>query len=213
MDENLGSANRKALAGAAEALKKNGFDAAVCADRAEAVRTVLSILGKGRRVGLGGSMTLEEMDLPAKLQGSGCQVLTHKPGQAPEERARACREAQAADFYLASPQAVTRDGKLIFIDGFGNRVSSLLHGPGAAVVVAGRNKLVSGTDEGLWRSRNVAAVANNIRLGKKNPCVETGRCMDCASSERICNAVVMLWKRPRAMAAFHVVLVNEELGY
>ena len=213
MDENLRSASLKALSGAAEALKKNGFEAAVCADRAEAARSVLAILGQSRRVGLGGSMTLEELGLPAKLQEAGHQVLTHMPGMSPEERARACRDAQAADFYLASPQAVTRDGKLIFIDGFGNRVSSLLHGPGAAVVVAGRNKLVSGTDEGLWRSRNVAAVANNIRLKKKNPCVETGRCMDCASPERICNAVVMLWKRPRALAAFHVVLVNEELGY
>jgi hypothetical protein len=213
MDENLRAANLKALAGAAEALKMNGFAAAVCADRGEAVRTVLSILGKGRRVGLGGSTTSEELGLPQKLQEAGHQVLTHKPGQAPEERARVCREAQAADFYLASPQAVTRDGKLIFIDGFGNRVSALLHGPGAAILVAGRNKLVSGTDEGLWRMRNVAGVANSIRLGKKNPCVETGRCMDCAGPERICNAVVMFWKRPRALAAFHVVLVDEELGY
>jgi hypothetical protein len=213
MDDNLRSAGLKALAGAAEALKKNGFEAAVCADRAEAAQKVLSILGKGRRVGLGGSMTLEELGLPDVLEKAGHRVVTHRPGQAPEERARACREAQAADFYLASPQAVTRDGKLIFIDGFGNRVSALLHGPGAAILVVGRNKLVSGTDEGLWRMRNVAGVANSIRLGKKNPCVETGRCMDCASPERICNAVVMLWKRPRALAAFHVILVNEELGY
>ncbi|MBI5239193.1 MAG: lactate utilization protein [Elusimicrobia bacterium] len=212
MDENLKAANLKSLADAAEALKRNGFGAKVCADRAEAARHVLSLTGKGRRVGLGGSVTLEELDLPRRLQEAGQEVLTHRPGMDPARRAQACREAQAADFYLASPQAVTRDGKLIFVDGSGNRVSALLHGPGAAIVVAGRNKLVRDTEEGLWRMRNVAAVANNIRLKKKNPCVETGRCMDCSSPERICNAVVMLWKRPRALD-FHVVLVDEELGY
>jgi hypothetical protein len=60
--------------------------------------------------------------------------------------------------------------------------------------------------------RNIAALANNIRLKRNNPCVKAGHCVDCSSPERICNVVTMLWKKPRG-AEYSVVLVNEELGY
>jgi hypothetical protein len=212
MDEHRSAASLKMLDNAAQALRKNGFEAEVCADKTAAAQRVLALIGSGRKVGMGGSMSMEELGLPERLRAAGSELITHQPGMEAAERARVCRQAQAADFYLASPQAVTWDGKLLFVDGFGNRVSALLHGPGTVVLAAGRNKLVRDMDEGLWRMRNVAAVANNIRLKKDNPCVKAGRCMDCASPTRICNAVVMLWKRPRAVE-YRVLLVNEELGY
>jgi hypothetical protein len=101
---------------------------------------------------------------------------------------------------------------MILVDGNGNRAAAVTHGPGLVILLAGRNKLVRDTDEGLWRMRNIAALANNIRLKKDNPCVKAGRCVDCSSPERICNVVTMLWKKPRG-TEYSVVLVNAELGY
>jgi len=67
-------------------------------------------------------------------------------------------------------------------------------------------------DEGYWRMRNISAIPNNIRLNKNNPCVETGRCVDCNSPERICNVLTVLLKKPK-FTDYMVVLINEELEY
>jgi len=212
MDENLKAGSLKILENAAEALKKNGFETAVFSDGASAAAHVLQLVGSGKTVGMGGTMTVEELGLSERLAAARNEIVTHRPGMEAAERRRVFRQAQAADFYIASPQAVTRDGKMIFVDGVGNRVSAVSYGPGRVILLAGRNKLVRDTDEGLWRMRNIAALANNIRLKKNNPCVAAGRCMDCSSPERICNVVTMLWKKPRG-TEYSVVLVNEELGY
>ena len=157
-------------------------------------------------------MTVQGLGLPAALEKAGNVIVTHKPGMDAEQKRSVWLEALASDIYLASPQAVTMDGKLIFVDANGNRGAAVTWGPRRLVLIAGVNKLAKDQEEGLWRSRNVAAIANNIRLSKDNPCVRTGRCADCASPSRICNAATILWKKPWP-ADISVLLVNEELGY
>lgn len=211
MDENLKALNLKVLENTAEALRGNNFEAEVYATGAEAASAVLVLAG-GKKVGLGGSVTLKTLGLPESLAAAGCEIITHKTGMSAEEKRSVWLAAQASDLYLASPQAVTLDGKLIFIDGNGNRGAAVIYGPRKIVLLAGINKVVKDQEEGLWRSRNKAAIANNLRLKKDNPCVRTGRCSDCSSPWRICNAVTLLWKKPSASDIL-VVLVNEELGY
>ena len=211
MDENLKTLNLKVLENTAAALRGNNFEAAVYGTGAEAASAVLALAG-GKKVGLGGSVTLKTLGLPGGLEAAGAEIITHKPGMSAEEKRSAWLAAQASDLYLASPQAVTLDGKLIFIDGNGNRGAAVIYGPRKIVLLAGINKIVKDQEEGLWRSRNKAAIANNLRLKKDNPCVRTGRCSDCSSPWRICNAVTLLWKKPSASDIL-VVLINEELGY
>lgn len=211
-DENKKAFQLKQLENTAAALKNNGFGASVFSTAAEATDFVLKLVGSGKKVGLGGSMTTLALKLPEGLKKAGNEVITHLPEMSPQERRQTWQRAQAADFYLASPQAITARGEMIFIDGLGNRASSVVFGPGKVILLAGVNKLVRDLDDGMWRMRNVAAIANNIRLKRNNPCVKTGKCEDCASPERICNAVTMLWKKPRP-TEYEVVLINEELGY
>jgi len=211
MDENLKTLNLKVLENTAAALRANNFQAAVYGTGAEAASAVLALAG-GKKVGLGGSVTLKTLGLPGSLEAAGGEIITHKPGMSAEEKRSTWLAAQASDLYLASPQAVTLDGKLIFIDGNGNRGAAVIYGPRKIVLLAGINKIVKDQEEGLWRSRNKAAIANNLRLKKDNPCVRTGRCSDCSSPWRICNAVTLLWKKPSASDIL-VVLINEELGY
>jgi hypothetical protein len=52
---------------------------------------------------------------------------------------------------------------------------------------------------------------NVKRLGYKPPCGQTGQCADCSSPERICNAYVVLAKKPR-LTDFSVFLIGEDLG-
>lgn len=212
MEKHRKTLNLKFLQNAAAALRKNNFAAEVYDDGPAAAAALLELAGRGKKIGLGGSMTMAALGLPEALKAAGNEIITHKAGMSPEEKRAVWLAALASDIYLASPQAVTLDGKLIFIDGNGNRGAAVIYGPRKTVLIAGVNKLAKDQEEGLWRSRNVAAIANNIRLEKDNPCVAAGRCVDCASKTRICNAVTLLWKKP-AVSDILVLLVNEDLGY
>jgi hypothetical protein len=212
MDDNKKNLNLKLLENTAAALRANHFEAAVYESGSAAASALLALAGKGKKIGLGGSMTVAALGLAEALAAAGNTVITHKPGMDPEEKRSVWLAAQAADLYLASPQAVTSDGKMIFVDGNGNRGAAVIYGPRKIVLIAGVNKIARNQEEGLWRSRNVAAIANNMRLGKANPCVAAGRCVDCAGKTRICNAVTLLWKKPSSSDVL-VMLINEELGY
>lgn len=211
-DGNKRAFDSKLLENAAAALRRNNFETAVFEAPAPAAGYILGLIGSGKKVGLGGSVTVEALGLPEALKNAGNEVIVHSPEMPPGQKINTWLRAQAADFYLASPQAITAKGEIIFVDGSGNRAASVIYGPGKVILVAGLNKLARNLDEGVWRMRNVAAIANNIRLKRNNPCVKTGVCGDCSSPERICNAVTMLWKKPR-LTEYQVVLVAEELGY
>lgn len=202
----------KLLKDTAEALEKNGFEAAVFEDSPSAIKHILALIGSGKKVGMGGSMTVQAMGLPEALKKAGNEITTHALGMSEDERMKTWLKAQTADFYLASPQAITAKGEMLFLDGNGNRAAAVIYGPGRVILIAGVNKITGTMDEGLWRMRNVAAIANNIRLKKNNPCVKTGKCEDCASPERICNVMTTLLKKPRS-TNYTVILINEELGY
>lgn len=212
MEKHIQELNVKLLGAAADALKKNGFRAEVFSDARAAADAVLKLAAGAKTAGLGGSMTVASLGLPEALAAAGCRVVTHKPSMNFEEKRAAWLEALGSDLYLASPQAVTMDGKLVFVDANGNRGAAVTWGPRMTVLIAGVNKLARNQEEGLARARNVSAIANNLRLSKKNPCVEAGRCVDCASPERICNTVTVLLKKPWP-SDVRVFLVNEPLGY
>ncbi len=210
MDENLGIMNEGKLKAAAAALSANGFAVRVFTTGVEAAGYAAAL--PGASAGMGGSMTSRDLGLVEKLRAAGKEIVTHAPGMTPEERRSVWLRAQASDLYFASPQAVTMDGKLVFLDAYGNRGAAVIYGPRKIVLIAGVNKLSRDEADGLRRARDIAAIANNIRLKKDNPCVKAGRCVDCSSPSRICNAVTLLWKRPLA-SDIEVLLVNEQLGY
>jgi len=211
-DENLRSFKLNLLKNAAKALKRNGFETEVFEDTQAAAKYILKLIGSGKKVGMGGSMTVQGMGLPETLKNAGNEIITHTPGMSDAVRIKTWLAAQTADFYLASPQAVTAKGEMLFIDGSGNRAAAVIYGPGMVVLIAGVNKMTATSNDGFWRMRNVAAIANNIRLKRNNPCVKTGKCEDCASVERVCNVVTLLWKKPR-LTDYRVILINEDLGY
>ena len=92
-------------------------------------------------------------------------------------------------------------------------VASTLFGHKKVYFIIGVNKIAPDYDAALWRARNIAAPMNAKRLEKKTPCVQTGRCMNCSSPERICRGLVVLWEKPFAIEEMEVVIVNQSLGY
>ena len=192
-----------------EEVKKNlearGFSVSTFSTAAEAAAYLDSAID-GTTVGIGGSMTVQQMGLHEKLAAHN-EVHWHWT-DGPEARAKAAH----ADVYITSANGLTENGEVINVDGAGNRVASTLYGHKRVYFIIGRNKLAPTYDEALWRARNIAAPKNAQRLGKKTPCAVKGdRCYDCKSPDRICRGLVVLWG-PSMGVETEIVLVDEDLG-
>ena len=192
-----------------ETVKKNlearGFSVSTFSTAAEAAAYLDSAID-GTTVGIGGSMTVQQMGLHEKLAAHN-EVHWHWT-DGPEARAKAAH----ADVYITSANGLTENGEIINIDGAGNRVASTLYGHKRVYFIIGRNKLAPTYDEALWRARNIAAPKNAQRLGKKTPCAVKGdRCYDCKSPDRICRGLVVLWG-PSMGVETEIGLVDEDLG-
>ena len=176
----------------------------------EAKAAALAIIG-GRSVGIGGSATVRDMGLAEALQAKGNEVYWHWI-VAKEAKQAARDKALNADVYMCSANALTADGRLVNIDGTGNRAAGLIYGPHEVIVIVGKNKIVNGLDEAMERIKRDACPGNARRLGLDTPCAKTGKCYDCRTAARMCNVTFILEAPTRPMKAFHVLIVKEDLG-
>ena len=64
----------------------------------------------------------------------------------------------------------------------------------------------------IERLHVTAAVQNMQRFDGDQPCHTSGRCLDCRSKSRGCNALLVLWGQMMDMAKVEVVLIDEPLG-
>ena len=191
------------------ALTKKGF-AVRSFETAKEAADYLAESISGKTVGIGGSMTMEQLGLYDRLTKSNT-VFWHWKTEDLATRV----SAASTQVYLTSANAIAETGEIINIDGSGNRVAATLYNHERVVFVAGVNKLAPDAESALFRARNVAAPLNARRLKRNTPCAvgKVMKCYDCDSKERICNGVVTLLKPMGGVGVTEVVLVGEELGY
>lgn len=198
-----------------EALKKMeklGYHTHVFHTSMEMRDFVLSSIPEEASVGFGGSITVDtNLMLYDLLKERGNTVYYH--GRCPmEEKFSMMRKANSADVYLMSSNAVTYEGRILNVDGIGNRLAALTLGPDTVYILLGVNKFVEDDEAAIKRMREIAAPKNAARLGRKTPCVVTGKCEDCNSPERICKATLWLERVPTGGREFHICVANESLG-
>jgi len=163
-------------------------------------------------IGIGGSQTVHQMGLfPAFAAHNTVYWHYEKPdGMTVTETRRA---AASAPVYISSVNAISEDGVIVNIDGTGNRVAAISYGPEDVYLLIGRNKITPDEASAVYRARNVAAPLNAKRLNRKTPCAANAdRCYDCESPERICHIFSVIKGMPNG-ARYHVILINEDLGY
>ena len=189
-----------------ENLRKNGFTVTEF-DTAAAAADYLVQSIHGKTVGMGGSLTLGALDVYERLSGDNTVYWHSKvPGD------ETCLAADNAQVYLTSANAVSEEGFLINIDGRGNRLAGTLMKKERVIFVIGENKLCGPFAQAVERARKVAGPKNAARLNKKTPCAVDGVCHDCASPDRICNALLVFWKKTTWCDSMEVVLIHENLG-
>ena len=202
---------------ARQALERNLFAVSRCETLAEAAELVITRLlpdSGARSVSFGGSETVVRSGLLPRLAAMpDLQVIdTYDTTPPADERIERRRRSLLVDLFISSSNALTMDGKLVNLDGTGNRVAALAFGPRKVVLLVGRNKLCEDTHAAFKRVRGIAAPANCIRLARETPCTQTGVCADCASPARICCTWSITAKSAPA-GRIHVILINEELGF
>lgn len=163
----------------------------------------------GTSIGIGGSVTIDTLGVYDRLCESN-EVFWHWKNHAPETRERAGK----AETYLCSANGVSENGEIVNIDGFGNRVAGTIYGPERVFLVVGRNKIAPDLTGAIDRARNIAAPLNARRLNRHTPCaVGEPRCHDCRSPEKVCGVMTVFFMPPTSIKEFHVILVDEDLGY
>ncbi len=186
---------------------KKGCTVSRFSTAAQAVRHIADELA-GMTVGIGGSMSVEETGL-YDLLAERSTVYWHLLEKTDEVMLAACE----APVYITSANAVSEDGCIVNIDGRGNRLAGTLLKKDKVIFLVGANKITADLSSAIERARNVAAPKNAARLGFKTPCAVTGHCHDCASPERICSALLVLWQKPVWAREMELVVVDESLGY
>ncbi len=183
------------------ALRRRGFEAEAVATKEEASALVMKEAESAESVGWGGSETIKQIGARELLAKSGKEIRDHQ---------------LVCDLFLLSANALLLDGRIVNIDGNGNRVAASICGPKRVVYVIGRNKLVEGgIDEAIERIRRCACPPNARRLGKRTPCGVAGRCIGgegCDSPDRMCK-VTAVFDRKTTGVSSKVILVDEDLGY
>ena len=204
-----------------KSLRSRNINSIYATDRKEAQAKVLELIPQQSVVGIGDSTTMRQLGVIEALQERGTTVLhgfsRYQKKTRTDER-KILGESTPADVFLAGTNALTVDGRLVNVDGLGNRVAGMFYGHQLSIVAVGKNKLVENLDEAFHRVRKIIA-PNHIRIrsaelgGRERftPCVATGVCTDCRSKDRSCNIFTIIEGKPRG-TNLNVVIVDEDLG-
>ena len=221
---------RKAI----QSLEKNNIHAEYAVDRAEALAKLIGAISQDATIGIGDSVTLHQIGFYGWLNEQKDRTVynpfirnpeTGKLIFTPSEHFDILRKALLVDVYLTSTNALTLDGKLVSLDGRGNRVAAMLFGPKKVILVTGANKIVKDLDEAMERMETAAPLngrRHQMKHGSekysKFPCIATGKCSHCKTSFRMCRKWVIIDGQSLEVMApeesgISIIIVGESLGF
>jgi YkgG family uncharacterized protein len=151
---------------AAARLNEHGIHAIVVPNRAEALRTVLSLIPEHSEVLASTSETLAQIGLAKEVDESGKFVSIRKKLYALDRKTQE-REGrqlgQSPQYDVGSVHAVTEDGELLIASATGSQVGPYAYGAGKVVWVVGAQKVVPNLQDGLKRLREYSLPMEDAR--------------------------------------------------
>ena len=209
MDRNIAMRNELLAGKVIRGLESRNMSGYYAANKEEALKKALELIGEGATVAMGGCMTANEIGLTDAVKNGNYHFIDRAAIADPRE---ALLAAYDADVFLSSVNAMTEDGILLNIDGNANRVSAIAQGPKKVIFLVGMNKVCNDVDGAMKRARNVAAPMNAQRFGLSTPCSKTGACANCKSADTIC-CQFLITRFSRHPGRIHVILINDTLGF
>lgn len=182
-------------------------------DNIEDLQTrVKTMVPRNSVVSWGGSETLKETGVLDILKNGDYEAIDRSSASTDEEKKVLYAKSVLSDYYFMSTNAITLDGELVNIDGNGNRVACLIHGPEKVVVIVGMNKLTMDVESAIKRIQNIASPPNALRLERNTPCYRTGQCGNCFSADCMCSNIVIT-RKSSIEGRIKVFFVAENLGF
>lgn len=193
-----------------ETLKSCGYNPHFVKNKEEAFALAKTFIKPNMSVGLGGSVSVQQIGLLEYLVNKKDIVLynQYEAGISMEENIERRRKGVVSDIFVTSVNAITRDGKLVNADGSGNRVAAFSYGPKNLLVIAGINKIVETLEDAFKRVMEVAAPKNIERIN--NVAIKMGK-EPRYNLDNIANK--FSWVKADDKDRIIIVLVDEELGY
>ncbi len=195
-----------------ENLEKRNMQGFFVKTKDEALKKALELIPKKSTICFGGSQSIIQIGLIDALKNGDYILFDRSNAKNQDEVQDIYRKAFVSDFYLASTNAITLDGKIVNIDGTGNRVAAMIYGPKNVILIVGINKITKDEEAAIDRAKNYASPINAMRLDRKTPCKIKGSCYDCLSPETIC-CVTSITRYSVYKNRIKVILVEEELGF
>ena len=208
-----------AIAKVVNALEKRKMKGVAAKNAAHARELICNLVPKGAIVGIGDSSSVRQIQAVFALEEKGHRVIN---GFDPEKKITGLLshfengfwpmlEATVCDVFLTGSNAITEDGRIINVDGNGNRVAGMIWGHPVTILVVGRNKIVKDLEQGMDRVKNVISPEHLKRKRVTSPCIKSGHCHDCTGPSRAC-AVTSIIESGPPHTQIHVIVVDEDLG-
>jgi LUD domain len=205
----------------ARGLRSRNIDVLRVAAGTDAVQAVLAEIRPPARVISGGSRTVSQLGLPARLRATpGIEYLNDCIRDTGDAAARYAlrRASTAADYVLGSANALVTDGRIVNVDGGGSRIAAYAYAAARVIMIVSTSKICSSLDAAVDRVRAVAvrrvAERGTPESGAGPPCLPDGICREerCRPPVRECGKMLIIEKESIS-GRILVVLVDENLGF
>ncbi len=148
-------ADEKTIENTVAALKANGIDAQVVANRQEAKRKVLELIPAGSEIMTMTSITLDTVGLSEEINQTDRKFKPVRDKLYAMDRNTQVQEMNrlgaAPEFVVGSVHAITEDGHVLIASNTGSQLPAYSFGALHVIWVVGAQKIVKNTDEGIKR--------------------------------------------------------------
>lgn len=188
------------------ALAERGFLPEIVSNRAEALARIKKLIPAGASAMNGSSRTLEEIGFVSFLKegNHGWNNLheTILKEKDPTQQAALRRESVSSDFYLGSAHAIAQTGEIVIASNSGSQLPHLVFTSPNLILVVGAQKITPDLDSAIKRLKEHVLPLEDARMK------EVGMGGSFISKLLILNREQAFMGRK-----FHVILVNEKLGF
>lgn len=191
-----------------EEFEKRNIEGFYCETKEDALKKVLDLIPKGSIVSRGGSKTLDEIGLRDALNNNDYNFLDPKAVKGAGEMDKVAHQGLSSDYYLMSSNAITTTGELVNMDGYGNRVGSLIFGPKNVIIVAGMNKVEPNLDVAISRVKNYSRQMTLLLFKQDYPSFD-----ELYKSAEMAGGQLVITSMSAVKGRIKVILVGESLGF
>ncbi len=160
-------ASDEQIRSAAKTLEENGIHVLIAQNGEEAEEMLLDLLPAGAEVFTASSQTLEQLEIPAKLEKSGQYNLVReklKEMDPKTQNREMVKLGATPEYVLGSIHAVTEDGQVLVASNTGSQLAPYAASAAKVIWVVGAQKIVRDLDEGIRRIEEYAYPREDERL-------------------------------------------------